>query len=59
MDNLAFQAEIAQREADLQKVAEIKYGKIPELLKEVRKTEKELAKIQQNHQILKEEIEMF
>ncbi len=57
MDNLGFQEEIAQREANLQKVAEIKYGKIPELLKEIRKTEKELSKIQQNHRILKEEIE--
>ncbi len=57
IDGLGFQEEIAQREANLQKVAEIKYGKIPELLKEVRKAEKELAKIQQNHRILKEEIE--
>jgi ATP-dependent Clp protease ATP-binding subunit ClpB len=57
MDTLAFQSEIAQRQSNLQKVAEIKYGKIPELLKEVRKAEKKLAKIQINHQILKEEIE--
>jgi len=57
IDNLNFQEEIAQREANLQKVAEIKYGKIPELLKEVRKAEKKLVQIQQNHQILKEEIE--
>ncbi|PIR71993.1 MAG: type VI secretion system ATPase TssH [Candidatus Nealsonbacteria bacterium CG10_big_fil_rev_8_21_14_0_10_36_24] len=56
IDGLTFQAEIAQREADLQKVAEIKYGKIPELLKEVRKTEKDLVKIQKNQQILKEEV---
>ena len=34
IDNLSYQTEIAQREADLEKVAEIKYGKIPELLKE-------------------------
>jgi len=57
IDNLSFQSEIAQREANLQKVAEIKYGKIPELLKEVRKTEKKLAGIQKTHLILKEEIE--
>jgi len=57
IDGLGFQEEIAQRQANLQRVAEIKYGKIPELLKEVRKAEKELAKIQQNHRILKEEIE--
>jgi len=56
IDSLTFQSEIAQREANLQKVAEIKYGKIPELLKGIRKTEKDLAIIQKNSQILKEEI---
>ncbi len=56
INDLTFQAEIGQREADLQKVAEIKYGKIPELLKEVRKTEKDLVRIQKNQQILKEEV---
>ena len=57
IDNLNFQAEIAQREADLQRVAEIKYGKIPELLKEVRRAEKKLAGIQKNRRVLKEEVE--
>ncbi|MFH1656402.1 MAG: AAA family ATPase [Candidatus Nealsonbacteria bacterium] len=56
IDALGYQSEIAQREADLAKVAEIKYSKIPELFKEVRQTEKDLAKIQVNSQILKEEI---
>ena len=57
IDGLAFQSEIAQREANLQKVAEIKYGKIPELLKEVGKSEKKLVKIQKDRPILKEEID--
>ena len=57
IDRLTFQAEIAQRSADLQKIAEIKYGKIPELLKEVKKTEKKLANVQKNHPILKEEVD--
>ena len=57
IDELTFQSEIAQRETDLQKVAEIKYGKIPELLKEVKKTEKKLARIQKDRPILKEEID--
>ena len=57
IDQLGFQAEIAQREANLQKVAEIKYGKIPNLLKDIRATEKKLLKIQKDDQILKEEIE--
>jgi len=57
IDDLNFQADIAEREADFQKVAEIKYGKVPEALKKTKETEKKLAKIQKNRQILKEEIE--
>ena len=57
IDNLAFQSEVAQREANLQKVAEIKYGKIPEFLKNIRKAEKELVNFQKGSAILKEEVE--
>jgi len=57
IDELSFQTEIAEREADLQKVAEIKYAKIPELLKSIKESEKELIKVQRNKKILKEEIE--
>jgi ATP-dependent Clp protease ATP-binding subunit ClpB len=57
IDTLTFQSEVAQREANLEKVAQIKYGEIPELLKSVKKTEQELIKIQRNKQVLKEEIE--
>jgi len=56
IDKWSFLAENAQREANLQKVAEIKYGKIPELLKEISKAEKDLIKIQKDKPILKEEI---
>mgnify|MGYP001618014314 CR=1 FL=1 len=56
IDNLSYQTEIAQREADLEKVAEIKYGKIPELLKEQKQTEQKLIKLQQTHHFLKEEV---
>ncbi|MCX6721232.1 MAG: AAA family ATPase, partial [Candidatus Staskawiczbacteria bacterium] len=56
VDNLSYQTEIAQREADLEKVAEIKYGKIPELLKELAATEQKLIKIQKEHRFLKEEV---
>jgi len=57
IDNLSFQSEIAQREANLQKVAEIKYGKIPESLREISDLEKKLVRIQQEHKILKEEVD--
>ena len=56
IDNLNFQAEASQRKADLQRVAEIKYGRIPELLKKLQKKEKELVKFQEKHKILKEEV---
>ncbi|KPJ55368.1 Clp protease ClpB [Parcubacteria bacterium DG_72] len=57
IDNLNFQSDIAEREADFQRVAEIKYGKVPELLKKIKEAEKKLASIQKKRQILKEEIE--
>lgn len=56
VDSLSYQTEIAQREADLEKVAEIKYGRIPELLKELAATEQKLIKIQKDHRFLKEEV---
>jgi len=56
LDNLSYQTEIAQREADLEKVAEIKYGRIPELLKELSAIEQKLIKIQKGHRFLKEEV---
>ncbi len=57
LESFTFQTEKAQREGDLQKVAEIKYGKIPTLLKEVQKKEKELTRFQKKHRILKDEVE--
>ena len=56
LDNLSHQTEVAQREADLEKVAEIKYGRIPELLKELGQIEQKLVKIQKEHRFLKEEV---
>ena len=37
-------------------MAEIKYGKLPNLLKELKSTEKKLTSFQKNHPILKEEV---
>ncbi|MFA5766537.1 MAG: AAA family ATPase [Candidatus Paceibacterota bacterium] len=56
VESLTFQTEVAQREGNLEKVAEIKYGEIPELLKEIQKKEKELIRFQKKHRILKEEV---
>ena len=56
IDDFSYQTEIAQREADLEKVAEIKYSKIPMLLKEQRAIEQKLIKLQKTHHFLKEEV---
>ncbi len=56
IDALYNQTEIAQREADLEKVAEIKYGKIPQLVKEQKQIEQKLVKLQKTHHFLKEEV---
>jgi len=59
IDEFKAQAEIIERKGDnLTQVAEIRYAKIPELEKEVKKHETELVKIQQGGQrILKEEVD--
>ncbi|MBI2042649.1 MAG: AAA family ATPase [Candidatus Nealsonbacteria bacterium] len=56
VDQLSFQTEVAQREGNLQKVAEIKYGEIPAHLKEIQKKEKELLRFQKKHRLLKEDV---
>jgi ATP-dependent Clp protease ATP-binding subunit ClpB len=56
IEKAKFELEKEQSAADLQKVAEIKYGKIPGLLKELKATERKLARFQKNRPILKEEV---
>ena len=56
IDSARLEAERGIAQADLEKVAEIKYGKIPQLQKDLRKTERKLARLQKNHPLLKEEI---
>lgn len=56
IDNLKEEAAQAERNLDLQKAAEINYGKIPEAQKQLESAEAELAKVQKNQQILKEEV---
>ena len=56
IDKLKSEAEIAERNGELDKVAEIRYGKIPFLEKKVKEEERKLSKIQKENSILKEEI---
>ncbi len=56
IDRLEYKAEKAGQEAQLEKVAKIKYGEIPELKKKLQKEEKKLANIQKERPILKETV---
>lgn len=56
IDHLKQQAEIEERRGDLQKVAEIRYGRIPDLQRAMREDEVRLAVMQKEHGILKEEV---
>ncbi len=56
IEDLRQQAEIAERKGDLEHVAEIRYGKIPVLTKELQQGEKKLLEYQKDHKMLKEEV---
>ncbi|MFH1181226.1 MAG: AAA family ATPase [bacterium] len=56
IDTLRFESERAETQADLQKVAELKYGKIPQLLRELKAAERKLVGFQKNRPVLKGEI---
>ena len=50
------EAEQAERNGDLNRLAEIKYGKMPELEKQLEENNKKIASLQKNSRMLKEEI---
>ncbi len=50
------QIDEAERVANFQQVAELKYGKLPNLEKDLKKLEKELKFIQKDRQLIKEEV---
>ena len=57
MEQLRAEAEQATRRGDLQKAAEISYGRIPTLEREIVEAEKRLAQIQKKGKYLKEEVD--
>ncbi len=56
IEEARFELEREQAAANLQKMAEIKYGKIPDLIKELKAAERKLARLQKNRPLLKEEV---
>ncbi len=57
IESLKHQAEKLEREGDYAKVAEIRYGKIASLQKELEQKTNELMSIQQNMKMLKEQVD--
>ena len=51
------EAERAERDADLQRAAELRYGEIPELERTVREQEARLSELQSSSTMLKEEVD--
>ena len=56
IDALRAEAETAEREGNLQRTAEIRYGSIPELEKTIASSQKALEKVQKDAPILREEV---
>jgi ATP-dependent Clp protease ATP-binding subunit ClpB len=56
IEKLKLESEIAERNGELEKVAEIRYGKIPDLLKKIKSEKSKLSKIQKASPILNEEV---
>lgn len=57
IENLKLEAERYEREGNFGKVAEIRYGRIVELEKKLREETQQLAEIQKNKKMLKEEVD--
>ncbi len=57
LDQLRNEATQAERDLDLQRVAEINYGEIPKVQEEIKKAQEKLASLQKDKKILKEEVD--
>ncbi|MCC8186881.1 MAG: ATP-dependent chaperone ClpB [Bacteroides sp.] len=57
IENLKFEADKAEREGDYGRVAEIRYGKLQELQKEIDQTQEKLYAMQGDSAMIKEEVD--
>ncbi len=57
IDQLRIEMEKAERMGDLNRVAEIKYGQIPEMERQLQEATKKLQEIQKDRKMLKEEVD--
>jgi len=56
-EKLNTEAQLAEREGNLARVAEIRYGKVAELEKRLEETNRKLSELQANSKMLKEEVD--
>ncbi len=56
IEQVRFEIEKAEREYDLNRAAELRYGRLPELQKQLQAEEQRLAEIQKNGRLLNEEV---
>jgi len=56
VEQIKMEAEKEEREGNLNRVAELKYGKLPQLQKNLDEEKKKLANLQKEHKMLKEEV---
>ncbi|MDD3487177.1 MAG: ATP-dependent chaperone ClpB [Candidatus Moranbacteria bacterium] len=56
IEKLRMESDVLERQGELSRVAEIRYGKIPELEQEIKNEQKKLAQMQSKNPILKEEV---
>ncbi|HRS82668.1 MAG TPA: ATP-dependent chaperone ClpB, partial [Smithellaceae bacterium] len=57
MESLKVEEANAQREGNLARAAEIRYGKLVELERQLKKDQNQLSEVQKNNQMLKEEVD--
>ena len=57
IESLKLEADRLERSGDLAKVAELRYGKIPEMEKSINMKSEELVKVQSDKKMLKEEVD--
>ncbi len=57
IEQIKIEAEKEEREGNLNRVAELKYGKLPQLQKSLEEEKEKLAILQKEHKMLKEEVD--
>jgi len=57
LETLKTREQKAEREGNLTKVSELRYGRIPEVQKKIETASKELAELQKTHRMLKQEVD--